>query len=286
MTMLRLLLLVSAVGIVGGSAAIAGAMALAGPQIADGSSWSFSPDEGIRIGPGEELDWSSPVETHEIAWTAGDAIEIFVPADIVYTQSPTTSLKVTGPKAVIDQVVMDDGDLRIEGGRRVRWGDDQRLKIVMSAPTVKNFTTTGATRIEILGYAQDDLSIEVNGTAHIVAKGKTNTIELEMNGAGDIDLAGVAALDANVEINGAGAAKISATNNVNVEINGAGAVDLAVDPQNLDSEINGIGTVNRPSGKTAKAEPISSSTTASVPPIPPVPPVPPAPPPPPAPKKL
>ena len=98
--------------------------------------------------------------------------------------------------------------------------------------------------VTLIGLDQDRFALSTNGAADLVAKGRVGTLKLETNGAADLNFKEVEAKDATVEINGAGDIDISASGSVRVEINGAGAVTLHVKPASLQSEINGVGSID------------------------------------------
>ena len=109
--------------------------------------------------------------------------------------------------------------------------------------------------------------LEINGSADGTIKGlKGDRFNLELNGSGEIDLAGrVEQLD--VELNGSGEVagdKIS-TRDVKVEINGTGDVTLEGQCDSLELEINGSGEFDgqRLRCKTAEVE-IMGSGDASI----------------------
>ena len=181
-----------------------------------------------------------PTVTRTLTWEGGDELEVHVPARIVYTQGATSSFVVSGPQRSVDALELDGDTLRFT--RRMR--DVGQITVTMTAPSVSRFELNGAQELTIADYDQDRLEISVRGAGEVTGRGRTREVDVEIMGAGEVDLGGVAAAAAEVSIAGAGDATAAPTDSVEVNIAGAGDVTLTTRPPRVKQHVAGAGSIN------------------------------------------
>jgi hypothetical protein len=106
----------------------AGAFALGGRDIIK-HGWSFPADwnievsddnDHVRIGPGSTgRGDDGETTTRQVAWSGSDALQIDVPAEVIFTQAAAgagASVKVTGPKRLVDRVTLENGRIALRDG--------------------------------------------------------------------------------------------------------------------------------------------------------------------------
>src|SRR5215469_10992075 len=92
--------------------------------------WNWGPwNDGRGRDPGPET-------TRDLAYSGSDRLDIYYPAEITYTQGDQPKFTVTGPQFLLDELRLDDGELRVDGsgfrGRpRFRWNgrNSGRLRV-------------------------------------------------------------------------------------------------------------------------------------------------------------
>lgn len=228
--------------------------------------------------------WGGPVETREYAWSGAGQIDVGMPADVTYTQGTAPKITVTGPKTALDRFVADGGDLRLRGwsaantfhgvsidseqsgdSRSPRLkletinGDNRppRLKIEIVAPGVTRFELSGSETLAIENYNQDRLDLEFSGASKVTAKGSARLVSLDLSGASNADLSGVALQEAEVEMTGATRATIAPKTKADLELSGAARIVLLTNPADLRQDISGAAVVDRtraPATSTAQAK--------------------------------
>lgn len=214
--------------------------AASGVAHGDGAFWrNFDrmgdDDDGMRV------NGEGPTTSRTLTWTGGDKLEIAVSADVKYTQGPVASIVATGPKGTVDNLVVEDGEIKFD--RRMRHRGD--LKIVMTAPDVTQFAIMGSPNLTIENYRHDTLDVGVAGSGDVNIKGEAKSLKLSIAGSGDIDASDLKLTDAEVNIAGSGNAKLSPTGTVEVSIAGSGDVDLGSHPANVKSHVMGSGSVTQ-----------------------------------------
>lgn len=202
---------------------------------------------------------AEPSVTRTLDWAGAKALSVDIPADVVYTQSPTVSVSVTGPKSLTERVRIEGDRLYLVDGAdaqnvvNFKWGhdgfnvrsSDDDLKIVISAPEVERFVVSGISDLDIKSYDRPSLELTVSGTGDVDAVGRTETLKLDMSGTGDADLEGLRTNDAEVTLSGTTSARIAPMGKANVTASGMSSVDVKTLPKTLTTNVSGTATVNQ-----------------------------------------
>ena len=110
--MIRTLAMIAIAGFFVAVLSLSGAAALGGYDINKHGGWSFpvqwdwDDDDNDRADM-RRIDWNTPETTRTIEWAGADRIEIAIPADVTFTQAPTPSLVVTGPRDAVEHVIVE-----------------------------------------------------------------------------------------------------------------------------------------------------------------------------------
>jgi Putative auto-transporter adhesin, head GIN domain len=236
--MIRGILLV-AVGGLALSTACFGMAAVRGP-----TSWHVPGMGGLGILMDDDEDTSSPAATRTLDWKGGDALTFEVPATIVYTQGAAPGITISGPKRVVDRVMLDGNVIGMNRESTHHWGN--HLRIVVTAPALKTLTVRSAGSLTLNNVAVDHLHLTVEGAASVEGHGRADSITLNVAGAAHADLSDMIVTDADLDIAGAGHVSVGPTGHASIHLSGVGAVELTRRPASLTKDIDGIGTVTEP----------------------------------------
>lgn len=266
--MIRVLIIIAVVGFFVSIVTLGGASALVGPDVMKNGwdrdwGWNLG-HRTTRIDPDGDFDieigdsYKGPTTTREIAWDGSQTLDLDIPAEIRFTQAEGPGkLVITGPARVVERLRLDDG--RLHDGYHRNGG--RLLTIVMTAPNVTRFDLSGADKLTIENFKQESLEIDASGFAQIVARGETGSVNLELSGAGEADLGGLKARDADIELSGAGKATISPTGRATIDISGVGQVTLLTEPAEVESDISGAGRIIHAAPRAAAAPKPEPKTT-------------------------
>ncbi|HZW15086.1 MAG TPA: DUF2807 domain-containing protein [Brevundimonas sp.] len=247
--MIRTLLIITGASLVLCIAALGGAAALGGNDIArHGGNWTFWDDDGDSHTVHFDRADRGPRVTRSLAWTGGDRLEIHVPADVIYVQGDEASVEVSGSQAQVDRLRLTEGRFTFnEDDSHVvfGWRNSPALRITVTAPAVRTFDMSGSGDLSIRAYDQPDLMISIRGSGEVDAAGRTETVELDIHGSGEADLSALETRDADVEISGSGEAAVGPTGAARISISGSGDVDLTRRPATVTQNISGSGDVNQ-----------------------------------------
>jgi len=250
--MTRVLIMIAAVGFVVAiacftAAGLVGGFAweTAGPPWRSGPPWGPQWRHSWAHGWRQTAWVDGPTVTRDYPWTGADHLHVDASGGAQYTQGPTSKLTISGPQALLDHLVVQGGRIGFDGWN----GGAPPLKIVLTAPNVSDFETSGSQTLSIANYKQDQLTIGVSGSGDIVAKGEAKRTTLRISGSGDADLGALAGDDVTVRISGSGGATIAPKASADVHISGSGHVTLLTHPADLNTDISGSGSVTQSASK-------------------------------------
>lgn len=166
-----------------------------------------------------------------------DAIEINGQADVTFTQSAAYEVTLHTQENILDYV-----DYHLEGTTLVIQLKDRR--------------TARAEKYDLVIQAPDLRKIEVNGAADFKMPAGLRTegdLAVEVNGAGDLDFAGIRCNSLKMTANGAADITASALDvqSLKVEVNGAGDVNLDGQAGDASLSVNGAGDIDARNLKVA-----------------------------------
>jgi uncharacterized protein involved in outer membrane biogenesis len=246
--MIRTLLIITGASLVLCVAALAGAAAIGGNDLArHGWAWTFLDDgeeHTVRFDRAE----SGPRVTRTLAWTGGDRLQIEVPAEVVYLQGPEASVEVSGVQSQIDRIRVADGRIFFDDADDhvvFGWHNSPGLRITVTAPSVRTFNLSGSGDLSIRGYDQPDMMVSIRGSGDVDAAGRTEAVELDIDGSGEADLSALETRDADVEISGSGEVAVGPTGAARITISGSGDVNLTRRPASVTQNVSGSGDVNQ-----------------------------------------
>lgn len=261
--MIRNLLIISGVGLVLAVVGIGGAAALGSRDLAR-HDWTWTvTDNDFGDGHGESFKMrrgpAEPDVTRTLAWEGGDRLQLEVPGEVVYVQGAEASVVVSGPKALADRVrvvgdrltIDDEEDRHVERGY-IRWSqngihvwsENDKLRITVTAPSVTTFDLTGSSDLVIRDYDQPRLNLSISGSGDVTARGETRSVQVDVSGSGDIDLAALATVDADVRVSGSGDVRVGPTGRADIDVSGSGDVDLTRRADTIRRNVSGSGDID------------------------------------------
>ena len=173
---------------------------------------------------------TGPVISKTFDFKDFDTIEINGGADVTFTQAEGYEVTVRTQESIFDWL-----DYKVEGSKLVLQVKDKRsvraevFDIVIQAPELNKVVVNGASDFDIKGLRIDgDLDVQVNG-------------------AGDLDFDQIACDSFTVQVNGAADANLTSIDirkTLKVEVNGAGDVDITGRTQDVSLDVNGVGDID------------------------------------------
>lgn len=180
---------------------------------------------------------TGPVISKSFDFKDFDTIEINGGADVTFTQASVYEVTVRTQENIFDWL-----DYKVEGTKLILQIKDKKnvhaevFDIVIQAPELNKVLVNGASDFDIKGLRIDgDLDVQVNG-------------------AGDLDFNQVACESLSLQVNGAADAKLTSVDirkTLKVEVNGAGDVNITGNAQDVSLSVNGAGDIDATGLKVA-----------------------------------
>ncbi|HWC63621.1 MAG TPA: DUF2807 domain-containing protein, partial [Rhizomicrobium sp.] len=124
--------------------------------------------------------------------------------------------------------------------------DERPLDVEVRGVALNEIDISGVADVRLGHIEQDRLTLHISGAGAARGEGRLNSLDLSVSGAGHVGLAGLAVGSAKVVLSGAGSAEIAPSGSADVTISGVGSVRLATKPENLVTNISGMGSVTGP----------------------------------------
>jgi hypothetical protein len=153
-------------------------------------------------------------------------------------------VRVRAGEKVIDDLRTEvrDGTLHIAFDHDGFGGDD--VVVEASAPALTAVEASGSGDIDVEGIDADAFQLRSDGSADIALAGTAGRLGVFLDGSGEADLAGLAAREARVVVDGSGDAEVRADDRLEVGVDGSGDVRYHGDPA-LTQRVDGSGELSR-----------------------------------------
>ncbi|WND03294.1 head GIN domain-containing protein [Temperatibacter marinus] len=142
---------------------------------------------------------------------------------------------------------VENGFLIIDVKRKKNfWGGKKQSGEVSVTLTMTDFQKVhvkGAVDGDIEGIDSENVSLEVYGAADLDITGKCGKLSVNVRGAGDLDADNLRCKEADINISGAGNAKVYSSEKVKAIVSGVGSVTIEGNPKDITKKIRGLGNI-------------------------------------------
>lgn len=192
---------------------------------------------GVRGSGSVEIDNRDVEEFEEIEISGAYEVDI--------TVGEERSVEISGDDNLLKYIdtYVRGNTLIVESRKELRPRHGILVKI--TTPELEVLSLSGASDIFIEGLDEGRFYIDMSGACSVEAEGIVGTFKLELSGAGSVDARHLRAEDVTVDLSGASSASVYASNSLDASISGVGSVDYYGNPEYVDTDISGIGSINR-----------------------------------------
>lgn len=190
----------------------------------------------IVQGNGQIVRQSRPVGAFNRISTAGSE-------EVIVQVGPRPSLVIAADSNILPMLEtrVRNGLLTVESRGSYRMRGPIRMWITV--PALTGYETSGSGNVRINGVNSDRLKLTINGSSSILATGRVNRLDVDINGSGDARLAALAATDVHAGLYGSGEATVRAANSLDADIYGSGDVRYVTRPRIINVDRVGSGGV-------------------------------------------
>ncbi|HEY4368255.1 MAG TPA: head GIN domain-containing protein [Steroidobacteraceae bacterium] len=189
-----------------------------------------------------------------------DSVEVEGSTRMQITVGVPESLVIEGRDPFIGRIKTEvrDHTLHIKGSHQGwEWGNGQsRVTVKIAVPRLSSLELQGGNEVRIAGYNGGNAKIEIQGAADIEATGRVDELSVSMSGAGNADLSKLIANNATVRVSGVGSIYVHPKDTLDATMNGVGAIFYTGKPREVNTRMNGLGTISQrdPKAKDASQE--------------------------------
>jgi hypothetical protein len=136
-----------------------------------------------------------------------------------------------------------DGVLEIQ--QTASMSPRSRLGIRLAVPSLEAVHLEGANTLNLTIDSTGPLEVHLEGAGRVRASGKVGTLAVHSEGAGSVDASELVASTVEVTIEGAGKARVHASDTLKARIEGAGTIAYLGNPKTVERQIDGIGRISK-----------------------------------------
>jgi hypothetical protein len=121
----------------------------------------------------------------------------------------------------------------------------KEIIIEITTPNLNSVDASGANNISVSGISTSDFDVDLSGAGHVYLEGQVDKLQAELSGAGNIEAKELKAKDVHVSVSGAASADVYATERLDASVSGVGSIDYYGDPEDTNTNVSGVGSINR-----------------------------------------
>jgi hypothetical protein len=192
---------------------------------------------------GDSVIGQGPIKEERRPAAGFDAIKIEAPIDVTYTISATPSVRLLAQENILPLITVEvvAGQLVLTTNRA--FSTSAPIRAVVSGPSPVAVRIDGSGSFVGAGLAGAALQLRISGSGNIKASGSVDMVNVVVAGSGDVDIAGIKAKSADIQIQGSGDVQAYATQSAKVAISGSGDVRIKGSPLKRNVDRAGSGDV-------------------------------------------
>ena len=127
------------------------------------------------------------------------------------------------------------------------WKGHSNLNITVeiTMPSIRELELSGACTALAKGFKENNIEIEINGASNLDLEGQTQSLDIELSGASFLNASRLKARKVDIEASGASKIKVWADNTLHVEASGASHIQYGGNPKNVNFSNSGMSTISK-----------------------------------------
>jgi hypothetical protein len=136
---------------------------------------------------------------------------------------------------------VEGGTLVIDQSESFDTASSLTVEIVM--PALDAIRLSGAGTLTVDGHDLEQLELSLPGSGTVHGSGDVQRLDVDLAGAGDVELAQLVATHVTVSLSGTGNVHVHANETLDARMSGTGSVFYGGDPEVVKQEITGTGVI-------------------------------------------
>ena len=197
-------------------------------------------------GDAETVRGSGNIVTEEREVSDFTSISLQGWGELIIDQTGSESLSITGDDNFLPYIETEvrGRELIISIPSNTIFNDITDLTYHVTVKTIDNLDLSGAGDIEVLHLDSEDWHVNLSGAGNITVSGEVDTQTIVISGAGGYNAEELSSQEASIEHSGAGMAVVQVSDTLDVNISGLGSVEYIGDPT-VNQTITGVGSVHQ-----------------------------------------
>ena len=187
-----------------------------------------------------------------------DSIDVNGATRLTVTVGVPASLEVEGRDPFLSRLQTEvHGDtlhIRIQRKDWIGIGTSPRLNVRIGVPKLEDLEIQGGNDVRLSGFNGGEARIRLQGATNLIAAGRLDELRISMAGAGHADLGDLVTGKADVTVSGVGSVFVHPTQKLDATMNGVGAIFYTGTPSDVNTRMNGLGTIGQRSPSEARRE--------------------------------
>jgi hypothetical protein len=174
-------------------------------------------------------------------------VQLNTSSDVNIKMGNTYSIEMVGDEERIGNTILEmkNDTLKIKHKKgNFHYDNDQDMVINVVMPDIESMQINGSGDAEIEGVDNASLDLNVNGSGDLYVNGKSEELEISINGSGNISMSEVMGKDVEISINGSGDVELDGgtCQSLEIDIHGSGDVEAKdMKCQDVNVEVAGSG---------------------------------------------
>ena len=220
----------------------------------------------LRIGPADVVQGSGNVKTESREVQGFDRVEVAGVGSLTIAQGTAEALTIQAEDNLLPRLrsTVENGTLHLGPGPGTQVGPTKPIRYDLKVKQLRAIALSGAPDATAAGLNADKLDLDVSGAgrmnlAHVTANtiavhisgegavtvsGQTPQQTVSISGAGRYEAADLASQRATIDISGAGNCAVRASERLSATISGAGHVTYTGSPA-VEAHVSGAGSVTK-----------------------------------------
>ncbi len=160
-------------------------------------------------------------------------VELDTSIDLKIIIDDDYSITIEGDEDRIGNLDLDQSgdELRISSSRRFGGFFGRKslgsMSLEITMPDLEELTINGSGDVEIIGLDNDEISLNINSSGDLYVTGKSERIEIEIHGSGDVEMDDITSKNVEIELQGSGNVDFDGgtCDSLEIEVDGSGDVD-------------------------------------------------------------
>jgi hypothetical protein len=155
--------------------------------------------------------------------------------DVQLLNRPAPGVRITAGSKAIDRIKteVEGGTLMISTkSRGLTIGPDPLgdVSVSLGVSALSGLVVEGKASVTLSGLSAKSFELRVDGSGHVVARGRVDDLVMELDGSADVDLSELATRHADVRVDGSGDTELRVSESLDLVMEGSGNVTYAGRP--------------------------------------------------------